>query len=232
MTATPPLFSIIIAFRPGEDGAQFLPRALDSLWRQSCQNFEIVLCHAGPLPPEFDPPSHLRLARCTLAAAADDEVALRQAGLARAVGEYVINLKSEDVLYDFALERIVRMLETPRRRIEMEESGRFRRAADELAPGDEADILIFAILNIGVECDGEHIWTNARYDRRHAMLLSGRPAMDELLECMQVVVRRSMWLAQGGWSDPAPNGHALMHCRLIDDSWARCIPAVLGEHWG
>jgi len=233
MTAKPPLFSIIIAYRAGEDGAQFLPRALDCLLRQSCQDFEIVLCHADPLPPEVDPARYPRLLLCPLEPGADSEAAMRQTGLIRATGEFVIHMKPEDLLYDFALERIVRSRATPRSRILIEpKTGMFLGTTAELASGEEADVLIFSVLRIGVECDGTHFWMNARYDRRHAMLLTGRPALPQLMECMQVAVRRSLWLAQGGWYDPSPEGHAAMHCRFIGENWARCVPAVLGEHWG
>jgi glycosyltransferase involved in cell wall biosynthesis len=231
MTTTLPLFSLVIAYNEADAGAALLPRAIDSLRRQSCQDFELLLLHDGPRTVPFV---------CDLVQLACHETgadrrgigALRQAALSKAQGEFVVQMQPEDLLYDFALEQIVRSMRTPRRRIRIDEaSGSFLETLPETEGGDESDIIIYPVIRVGVECDGVNFWMNSKNDRRFGMLVTGRPAIPQLLECMQVAIRRTLWARYGGWYDPSPDGFGTMYARLIGENRARCVPAVLGEHW-
>jgi hypothetical protein len=226
-----PLFSVAIAYHEADEGAAFLPRAVDSLRRQSCQDFELLLLHDGPRTVPF---------ACDLSQLACDETgavrsgaaALRQAALAKAQGEFVVHMQAEDLFYDYALEQIIRSMRTPRRRIRIDDaSGSFLETLPEIEGGDESDIFVFPVIRVGVECDGVNFWMNGRNDRRFGMLVTGRPAIPQLMECMQVAIRRSLWAKYGGWYDPSPDGFGAMYARMIGENRTRCVPSVLGEHW-
>jgi len=233
-----PLFSIIIACHEGHDDDEMLRRTMESLRRQSLQDFEILLYHDGPRAVPFaealDLGRYPKLSHVesTEVRQGDFGHSLRDLGIARAIGDYVIQLDADCILYDSALDQIARSMEVPRKRIVIEQpSGRFVKTLDETADGHECDVFIFSIIRIGMECDGLNYWMNAKHDARHGMLMTGRPALPQLLDLMQLAVRRSLWDRYGGWYDKTAGGHGEIYARLIQENWARCIPAILGEHW-
>jgi len=228
-----PLFSIIIVHSQADSEAASLKRSLDALDRQSYQNFEVLVYYEGSAPELLEEAVGLRqyprISRYEWRDEADDDaVSLRERGMSQARGEYIIHLMPEDLLYDFALERIVSVMRTPRRNLAVDpRSGQILEGFPELAVDmNRNDILIMAIVRVGVECDGTRYWMNRQGDRRSGMMLSGFPALPGLVEPMQFVVRRAIWEQYGGWkSDTA------IFARMVQEHRARCVPAVLGEHW-
>ena len=220
-----PLFSFIIACQEDGTNREFLRRCLDSIHRQSCQDFEVLVCHRGEAPTEAGTSAKLRHVK------AEDD-ALRDLGIREARGEYLIHLTAEDLLYDYALDTIIKTMQTPRRKIRIDEAtGQYLETLKEQADPADTGIYIFSIINVGVECDGINFWMNAQNDRRYGMVLTGRPAIPQILAVMQMAIRRDLWLRYGGWYDKSANGHGEMYARFVAENWSRCVPAILGEHW-
>ena len=225
-----PLFSVIIPHYEGSISLEFLQRALDSLHRQSFQNFEILLYHDGPkripFAQELDLSRYPKISHLEVTSQRynDSGHSLRDLGIRRARGEYIIHLNADNLLYDFALERIVTTMQTPRSNLRDNSTG-------QIVDTNTNDIVIFPVLMIGVEGDGMRIWQNSRNDPRNAMILSGYPCVPGSIDCMQLVMRRSLWLAYGGWYDKSTNSDGMMYQRFVHERRARYVPAVLGEHW-
>lgn len=225
-----PLFSIIIPHYEGSVTLALLQRALDSLHRQTCQDFEVLLYHDGPKRTPFE--AELDLSRypkisyleATPQRYNDSGHSLRDLGIHRARGEYIIHMNADNLLYDFALERIVTTMQTPRANL-------IDRNTGQVTDTNKNDIVIFPVLMIGVEGDGTKIWQNSRNDPRSAMVLTGHPCVPGFIDCMQLVMRRSLWLHYGGWYDKSTNSDGPMYQRFVQAHRARYVPAILGEHW-
>jgi len=225
-----PLFSVVIPHYEGSISLDFLRRALDSLHRQSFQNFEILLYHDGPKLVPFA--EELDLARYTRISHLEETVqryndsghSLRDLGIRRAQGEYIIHMNADNLFYDFALERIVKTVQTTRSNLRDNQTG-------QVIDTNKNDIVIFPVLMIGVECDGLRIWQNSRNDSNYATILTGYPCVAGYIDCMQLVMRRSLWLHYGGWYDKSTNSDGVMYPRFVQAHRARYVPTVLGEHW-
>jgi hypothetical protein len=222
-----PFFSVVIPHYEGAVTTDDLRRGLDSLSRQTFQDFEILLFHDGPksvpFARELDVSAYPNLACAEETAVRHNDFghSLRDMGIRRARGTYVVHMNADNLLYPHAFARIAEVLRTPRR---------LRRAAGEPPVQDNA-IIIFAILMIGLQCDGRRIWYEQRNSRDHAMLLTGYPPRFGLIDCMQLVMRRDLWLSYGGWYDRREQGDGFMYPRFCADHPVRYVAEVLGEHW-
>jgi glycosyltransferase involved in cell wall biosynthesis len=225
-----PMFSIVIPHYDRSIPQAFFQRTLDSLRRQTYQGFEILLYHDGPKRIPFEEEvdltqypqiSHIEVTERRIG---DWGHTLRDMGIRRARGEYIIHMNADNILYDFALQRLVEAMDTPRSNIVDPASG-------QVIDTNRNDILIFAILMIGNESDGIRHWTDTRNDTRHGMILSGYPVVQNNIDCMQLVMRRRLWLDYGGWYNRASDGDGYMYPRFVAEHRARYIAAVLGEHW-
>ena len=222
---TAPLFSVIVPHFEGSVTTAELRRALESLNAQTCRDFEILLYHNGPksLPfaEELDLAAYPNLARVEVTAAHDGQWghSLRDRGIREARGRYIVHLSADNLLYPQALESIRRTLAVP------------RRPRPGAPPGSDDAIVIFALLMIGLQCDGRRIWYETRNSREHAMILSGYPPRLGLIDCMQLVMRRDLWLGYGGWYDRSEQGDGRMYERFAAEHPVRYVPEVLGEHW-
>lgn len=222
-----PLFSVIVPHYEGSVTAEELRRCLDSLNRQTCRDFEVLLYHDGPksvpFEAEFDRAAHPNVTHVEATATRHNDFghSLRDMGLRRARGTYILHMNADNLLYPQALARIAEVLRTPRR---------LRLPPDE-PPAQDGAIAIFAVLMIGLQCDGRRIWYEQRNSREHAMILTGYPPRFGLIDCMQLVMRRDLWLAYGGWYDRREQGDGHMYQRFAAEHPVRYVPEVLGEHW-
>ena len=48
---------------------------------------------------------------------------------------------------------------------------------------------------------------------------------------MQFVMRRDLWLAEGGWRNHAAGSDGVLYQGFARKYHIRSVPAVLGEHW-
>ena len=220
-----PLFSVIVPHYEGSVTTEELRRALGSLNAQTCRDFEILLYHNGPksisFTEELDLATYPNLARVEVTAVHDGQWghSLRDRGIHEARGRYIVHLSADNLLYPQALESIRRTLEVP------------RHLRPDVSPVSDDAIVIFAVLMIGLQCDGRRIWYETRNSRDHAMILTGYPPRLGMIDCMQLVMRRDLWLAYGGWYDRSEQGDGRMYQRFAQDHPVRYVPEVLGEHW-
>jgi glycosyltransferase involved in cell wall biosynthesis len=220
-----PLFSVVVPHFEGSVTTTELRRALDSLNAQTCRDFEILLYHNGPksipFAEELDLAAYPNLACVEVTAAHDGQWghSLRDRGIREARGRYIVHLSADNLLYPQALESIRRTLAAPRR---------LRPGAPQ---GTDDAIVIFAVLMIGLQCDGRRVWYEARNSREQAMILTGYPPRLGLIDCMHLVMRRDLWLGYGGWYDRTEQGDGRMYQRFAQDHAVRYVPEVLGEHW-
>ncbi len=212
-----PLFSIVVVDYQGVNSHDTLLRGLASIEAQSFRDFEVLLYHDGPLlHPDREFPLPVI---CTERRHNDWGHSLRDLGIRRATGEYVLHFNADNVLFPDALERIA------------EEIRRGARLYDQAGQGvDTNDIIIFPI----------RMWNLIKF-RGHTvqlkgapqfyLILTGVPPVVQFIDCMQLVMKRSLWLAVGGWYDKRELGDGYMYQDFARRYGYRTVGPVLGEHF-
>jgi hypothetical protein len=51
------------------------------------------------------------------------------------------------------------------------------------------------------------------------------------IDCMQLVMKRELWLAEGGWRDKSERGDGEMYQQFTQKYGYRQVGPVLGEHF-
>lgn len=211
-----PRFSIVIPHYQGSTPHAMLCRAVKSLHEQTCKDFEILCYHDGPLldrslpmpVPVRETPVNYR----------DTGHSLRDLGIREAQGDYILHFNSDNLLYPFALEAIAKEIDRP---------SRFRDADGWVIDGP--DVIIFPILMRGMQsvrggymrCEDPEVCT----------ILTGIPPVRNNIDCLQLVMKRSLWLAEGGWRDKRYDSDGYLYQQFASKYGYRTCSQVLGEHW-
>ena len=213
-----PLFSIIVVDYQGVNSHETLLRGLGSLHAQTFRDFEILCYHDGPLLyPQRQFPEPII---CTDRRFNDWGHSLRDLGMRRARGEYILHFNADNLLYPSALEELAREIARPPRLFD-HDSGQ---------PLDSNDIIIFPVKmwnlmkfrNLTVQLPGPPGFY---------LILNGVPPQLQNIDCMQLVMKRALWLAEGGWYDKREMGDGHMYQRFIGKYGYRHVGPVLGEHF-
>lgn len=196
-------------------------RGMDSLLAQKFQDFEIILLHDGPLsrPLPIDSYRHrINDVIVTDKRFGDWGHSLRDMGMRIASGEYVVHFNPDNVLYENAFAEIDYAI--------------INRVVVDLPPeyrGDDG-IYVFTILMRGMQTNGKIAWRDLSNMGRF-IILTGYPCIKNNIDCMQLVMKRELWLAYGGWYDKSQESDGYMYPRFISEHGATYIFNVLGEHW-
>ena len=223
MSAEHPRFSIVIPHYDGSISDELLLRGLHSLATQTYRDFEILLYHDGPLTRplpnlEWAKP-HLRQVVVTEDRYNDWGHSLRDRGIREARGDFIVHFNPDNVLYPRALAQIDAASRAPIPPVE------------DIGLRENPDILIYAILMRGMQSNGRvGAWRN-RADTTKYLIYTGMPPILGAIDCMQVVIKRAIWLEIGGWYDKCEVSDGKMYSKLIKERGARYISEVLGEHW-
>jgi hypothetical protein len=140
-------------------------------------------------------------------------------GIREAKGEYIVHFNPDNILYPHALQKIKEC--TERESIIYDESGSCL---------DQNDVIIYPVLMRGVQIAHKRI---CRFDTMPHLytIFTGVPVKRHNIDCMQLVMRRSHWLSEGGWYDKTHDGDGIMYERFAAKYGYRTVPDVLGEHW-
>jgi glycosyltransferase involved in cell wall biosynthesis len=222
-----PTFSIIIPHYEGSVTAYELTRCLESLRVQLSQDFEILLYHDGPKSIPFEEEidlvkySGLAHVEATTERYNDWGHTLRDMGIRQARGEYIIHLNADNILYPNAISEL---LNTISHSIELT-------GGDPTFLESRSNIIIMSILMVGMATDGKSIWYEERGNPQYSLLLTGFPTNINLIDCMQLVMKRSLWLDYDGWYDKAIASDGVMYPRFVNENGAVYCSKILGEHW-
>jgi len=82
----------------------------------------------------------------------------------------------------------------------------------------------------GMVRTGEYVMRT--YDPKHLATLTGAPTMLYNIDCMQLVMKRSLWLKYGGWYDKSETSDGVMYSRFVEEnkSKTRYISEFIGLH--
>ncbi|MBV8805838.1 MAG: glycosyltransferase [Sinobacteraceae bacterium] len=212
-----PLFSIVVVHYQGVNPHDIFMRGYESIARQKFKGFELLCYHDGPLldtSVKFPVDMH-----CTSRRHGDWGHSLRDLGIRKAQGEYILHFNADNILYPDALEKIA------------EEITRPPRLYDQVGhPLDTNDIVIFPIKMWNL-IKFRNITRQLKGPPKHYIVLTGIPPVLQYIDCMQLVMKRSLWLAEGGWHDKRELGDGYMYQQFAAKYGYRTVGPILGEHF-
>jgi len=145
---------------------------------------------------------------------------LRDRGIKEAKGDYILTFNSDNVLYPNALEEISKAIDRPPRL--------FHGPQNQVL--DNNNIIVFAIWAHGLQRFGDYLQRFLK-NPEYQLLLTGNPPRALYIDAMQFVMRRELWLAEGGWYDKSNCGDGIMYQKFAAKYGYRSIETVLGEHF-
>lgn len=210
-----PLFSIVVVHYQGVIPHEIFLRGINSLRAQMFTDYEILCYHDGPL---LDPTVEFPLpVRTTPVRFNDWGHSLRDLGIRQATGKYIIHFNADNVLYPEALQVMHDTLQRPSRIFNADG-----------APADTPDMLIFPIKLMGmITFRGQSIRVKGVDD---FTICVAHPPVYRNIDCMQLVMKRDLWLKEGGWYDRTEHGDGHMYEKFAQKYGYRAIGPVLGEH--
>ena len=150
---------------------------------------------------------------------------LREMGLMKASGEYIINTNSDNVLYNNALFLIKKEIEREYPKNEGEEL-------------INNNLIMFPIKMVGDFYYGNSIFSvrkeymGKRLFTDFGIILSGFPVKESYVDLMQMVIKKSFFDKSGGWLYKESLADGKMYNRIFENNGEtlRYIPEILGEH--
>jgi hypothetical protein len=212
-----PMFSIVMVHFQGVNSHDVFIRGYESVAGQSFRDFEILCYHDGPL---LDRTVRFPLqVTCTLQRYNDWGHSLRDLGIRAANGDYILHFNADNVLHTDALDEIAREIRRAPRLFD--QGGRAL---------DTDDIIIFPIKMWNLIKFRNLTW-QLKGAPAFYTILTGIPPLLQYIDCMQLVMKRSLWLAEGGWYDKRELGDGYMYQAFAAKYGYRTVGPVLGEHF-
>lgn len=212
-----PLFSIVVVHYQGVNPHEVFMRGYDSIAAQTFKDFEVLCYHDGPLlDPGVSFPSPVT---CMSHRHNDWGHSLRDAGIRAAKGDYILHFNADNILYPKALEEIAKAIRR---------EPRLRHPSGTVL--DTNDIVIFPIKMWNL-IKFRHITWQCKGPPEFYTILTGIPAILQNIDCMQLVMKRSLWLTEGGWYDKRELGDGYMYQTFATKYGYRTVGPILGEHF-
>jgi len=240
MSEGAPRFSIIVPHYQGGIPHDVFCRGIAALRSQTYQDYEILAYHDGPL---LDTGLAMPVpVTCTEKHVGDWGHSLRDQGIREARGEYIVHFNADNFLYPDALAEIVREIERQPRLFD-----------DKNQPLDTNDIIIFPIIMFGLQkfrsitmqwrlpCpamySGDQLLKSrglaTQWQDSHPffLILTGNPPVAQNIDCMQLVMKRELWLREGGWYDRRREADGVLYESFAEKYGYRHVGPILGEHY-
>ena len=181
-----PKFSVIIPHYQGVVPHDIFLRGINSLFSQTFKDFEILCYHEGPLlDTSVWFPTEVRVLPRRYN---DWGHSVRDIGIRQAKGDYIIHTNADNLFYPHALETI--------------------------NAKDGNNIIIFPVRMMGAKFS-----QILRYDhpRNYNVYtdLYGYPATYNKIDCMQLVMKRKLWLKEGGWKNKSRASDGNMYPKFV-----------------
>ena len=210
-----PLFTIIVVHYQGTVPHATFVRGIESIRQQTFRDFELLVYHDGPL---LDPAVPMPVpVRCTPTRHNDFGHSLRDRGIREATGDYIVHTNADNLFYPHALDQIAREIRRPPRTYR-----------SSVPMGDNPEVVIYPIAMFGFLRINGYICQTKTDD--YYTILTGSPPFLGNVDCMQLVMRRDLWLAEGGWAEKHPESDGRMYQRFAQKYGYRTVGPVCGEH--
>ncbi len=249
-----PLFTVIVTdYEPSVTRAHFR-RKMACLAAQTCDDFEVLVYHDGPKSRSYDDdlagsPMHPATQFfVTPAHIGDWGHAGRDLGIRAARGQWIIHTNADNVFYpsmiavlkDVVTDRRPWTFVRPAKRYPFGVKGiakwldrhwDTKLLAPRLLESSDPQILVYAIIMRGVVALKDRLTRVRDAAERQGVVFGGVPVKHGGTDAMQLVMRRDLWLAEGGWHDRSVNSDGLMYPEFARKYRVLAVASVLGEHW-
>ncbi len=249
-----PLFTVIVTDYEASVSRDFFRRKMACLAAQTCKDFEVLVYHDGPKSQSYDDdlaggPVH----PATQFIVTPDHVgdwghAARDLGIRAARGRWIIHTNADNVFYPnliavlkdtatdpkpWTFARAPRAYPLGLRTFAnwLDRRWKTRLTASQISESSDPQILVYGIIMQGM------IAMSVAYARvqevagRQGIIFGGVPVRYGANDAMQLVMRRELWLAEGGWHNRAVDADGLMYPEFARKYRVLAVPQVLGEHW-
>lgn len=194
------LFSIVVPFYQGTQTDKELDRCIRSIVHQEPSLYELLLYHDGPLLRECNYPIDQTERRYN-----DWGHSLRDQGMKRAEGEYIVHVNADNILYPGVLDKLADVIETSEH---------------------EAIYILELVMNGGKIQDGKMIRDGTK---GAVAILPGIPKIGSI-DAMQLVMKRELWEKYGYWYDKSISSDGTMYERFCKDHPPVFVKLLMGEH--
>lgn len=249
-----PLFTIIVVDYDKSVTRDQFARKMKCLAAQTCKDFEVLVYHDGPKTSSYDddingmeihPDTKFHI---TARRENDWGHSNRDRGIRAARGEWIIHTNADNVFYPDLIESLKARIDSPMDIAPMIKKPRFPfiiksivRRFDkylgtsfikiEIQTASKMQILIYAILMRGVVPCGNLSYRLPNGGCKHSVVFGGIPVKYANIDAMQLVMRRDLWLAEGGWYDKRETSDGYMYPKFAKKYKIDVVAKVLGEHW-
>lgn len=217
-------FSIIVPHYDKAVSDEELLRGMESLESQTFKDFEVILLHDGPTSRDLPNLESLSLNIKTIITEKrydDWGHSLRDIGIKKASGEYLLFFNADNILYPQALEEVDRV----------SKDNIYRKADMNGREWNSDDIIIYPIYLKGQTYNGHGVTRHKGKEDKIKCILTGYPAQTNFIDCMQLVMRRVKWDYYGGWYDKSFASDGKMYARFVyENLGSRYCDEILGEH--
>ena len=224
------------------------------LSEQTCKDFEVLVYHDGPKDVpytediaglEIHPETNFFI---TKDHEGDWGHANRDRGIRAAKGEWIIHTNADNLFYPNLIEVLKEYAHIASRPVTKIRKRQYpfivksivKRSDKYLGTNFQAlsvskstleSILIYPILMRGV-LPYKNAWVRVKDEaERSAIVLSGVPLRSNNVDLMQVVLRREVWLSEGGWYDKRENSDGYIYENFARKYNLLAVTRILGEHW-
>lgn len=227
-------YSIIVPHYDGSISDEQFIRGIQCLLDQTEQSFEVLIYHDGPTLREIPDiwKKFENRAKLTITKVRHNDWGHtnRDRGIREASGEYIIHFNPDNIVYPNLIEELTKVIEDKTYPIVQDsKNGQIL---------GYNDIVIFPIYMVGHYRYGLRNLNGMRLKpqdfperKEHKIVFSGDPCIFANIDCLQLVMKKSLWLEYGGWYDKRSFGDGIMYERFVQEKSARYCSQILGEHW-
>ena len=195
-------FSIVCPHYDGVISDDVFLEGMQSIDNSTYKNFEVLVYHDGPTSrplPDLSQFSFTHRYKATKKRYNDWGHSLRDLGIREAKGEYIVHFNPDNILYPKALEALSNC---------------------------ERDILISPVVLEGTLRIGPYIQRTG--EDKHRCFLDGYPPIFHNIDCMQLVMKRSLWLSKGGWYNKEEQSDGKMYEEFCKEYHPEYCSEVIG----
>jgi glycosyltransferase involved in cell wall biosynthesis len=249
-----PMFSVIVTDYEPSVPREYFRRKMACLAAQTCDDFEVLVYHDGPKTRSYledldGGPMHPDTQFSTTPARIGDwGHSARDLGIRAARGRWIIHTNADNVFYPSLISTLKEVVTDPDPWYFAYRPKRYPAwmkglvswldrnwetgfKEPEVFKSSDPQILVYGVVMRGTIAMRGYKTRHPPAAARQGVILSGVPVKYGMVDAMQLVMRRELWLAEGGWHDRSMNSDGLMYERFARRYRVLAVPAVLGEHW-
>ena len=249
-----PTFSIIITDYEGSIGRDLLRRKLNCLVNQTCQDFEAIVYHDGPKKTSYERdvegmelPINIRFV-VTETRMNDWGHSNRDRGIREARGDWIIHTNADNVFYPNLIEKLAEgtsknrppvkkivkrrfpiIVKSIARRVDKYFGTNIERRREILVT--QIGAIVYSVRMQGLVPSGKKYQRHPSLAATHSIVFGGIPVKFGQIDAMQFVMRRDLWIKEGGWFDKSEESDGKMYPSFAEKYPIVSIPDILGEHW-